>query len=345
MDHVLDVKNLNVSVRTIAGNPGITDNVSIAVNEREILGIAGESGCGKSTVVETVLRLIVPPRYIERGQVLFKGRDLLTIDARELQKIRWKEIAYVPQGSMNTLNPVLKIEEQIVDAVTSHARVSAAEARETAVAALRSVGMSPDVARMYPHELSGGMRQRVCIGLSTALKPSIIMADEPVTALDVVMQRLNLETLAQLRDKSGITVVMVTHDMACHAEICDRVCVMYAGRVAEIGETKALFAQPLHPYTDGLLKAVPSIENKHSVSIPGIAPSPTNWPAGCRFHPRCPRRMDICSREVPPLREVSAGRIVACHLHASGRPVDAGASVSAKGGGGNAPGARGSANA
>jgi peptide/nickel transport system ATP-binding protein len=315
MDALLEVKGLNVSVRTIAGTMSITDNVSFDVYPKEILGIAGESGCGKSTVVETVLNLIVAPRYIQSGQVLLKGKDLLTMSPRELQQIRWRDLAYVPQGSMNTLNPVLKIEEQIVDAIICHSRVTKRQAKEAAVAALRSVGMSPDVARMYPHELSGGMRQRVCIGLSTALKPAIIMADEPVTALDVVMQRLNLETLAQLRDQHGITVVMVTHDMACHAEICDRVCVMYAGRVAEIGETKPLFADPLHPYSQGLLNAVPSIENRHSESIPGIAPSPSAWPKGCRFHPRCKRAMEVCSQEVPPLREVRPRRLVACHLY------------------------------
>jgi peptide/nickel transport system ATP-binding protein len=315
MNPLLEVKDLNVSVRTIAGTRHITDNVSFRVFEKEIFGIAGESGCGKSTVVESVLRLITAPRFIESGEVLLKGRNVLAMRNRELRDIRWKELAYVPQGSMNTLSPVLKIKEQITDSITAHIRASRAESLEMAVAALRSVGMSPDVMEMYPHELSGGMRQRVCIGLSTALKPAIIMADEPVTALDVVMQRLNLETLANLRDQHGITVVMVTHDMACHAEICDRVCVMYAGRVAEIGETRTLFAQPLHPYTDGLLKAVPSITNRHSVSIPGIAPSPSAWPAGCRFHPRCPRKMDICSREVPSLQEVSPGRFVACHLH------------------------------
>ncbi len=331
MKALLEVKGLNVSVRTIAGIRQITDNVSFDVREKEIFGIAGESGCGKSTVVESVLRLITAPRFIDSGEVLLDGRNLLTMQPRELQAVRWKELAYVPQGSMNTLSPVLKIREQITDTIVNHARVSKGEALEMAVAALRSVGMSPDVAQMYPHELSGGMRQRVCIGLSTALKPSVIMADEPVTALDVVMQRLNLETLANLRDQSGITVVMVTHDMACHAEICDRVCVMYAGRVAEIGETKSLFAQPLHPYTGGLLKAVPSIENRHSESIPGIAPSPSAWPSGCRFHPRCPRKMDICARETPLLREVSPGRLVACHLHPTGRPVAAD-SVPAPGG-------------
>jgi len=315
MNPLLEVQDLNVSVRTIAGTKRITDNVNFRVFEKEIFGIAGESGCGKSTVVESVLRLITAPRFIESGHVFLKGRDLLAMGAHELRDIRWKELAYVPQGSMNTLSPVLKIREQITDSIIAHVHVSKAEALEMAIGALRSVGMSPDVAEMYPHELSGGMRQRVCIGLSTALKPAVIMADEPVTALDVVMQRLNLETLAQLRDEHGITVVMVTHDMACHAEICDRVCVMYAGRVAEVGETRPLFADPLHPYTKGLLNAVPSIANKHSVSIPGIAPSPTNWPTGCRFHPRCPRKMDICSREVPALREVRPDRFVACHLY------------------------------
>ena len=315
MNSLLEVQDLNVSVRTVAGTRSITDHVSFRVLEKEIFGIAGESGCGKSTVVESVLRLITAPRFIDSGQVFLKGRDLLAMGKRELRDVRWKELAYVPQGSMNTLSPVLKIREQITDSILAHVKVSKAEALEMAVAALRSVGMSPDVTEMYPHELSGGMRQRVCIGLSTALKPSVIMADEPVTALDVVMQRLNLETLANLRDQIGITVVMVTHDMACHAEICDRVCVMYAGRVAEIGETRELFAKPLHPYTSGLLKAVPSITNKHSESIPGIAPSPSAWPTGCRFHPRCPRKMDVCSRVVPLLKEISPGRFVACHLH------------------------------
>ncbi len=317
MNTLLEVKGLNVCVRTVAGIRQITDEVSFRVAEKEIFGIPGESGCGKSTVVESALRLITAPRYVQSGEILLKDRNLLAMGHRELQEVRWKELAYVPQGSMNTLSPVLKIKEQIIDTITAHIKVSKAEAMDMAIAALRAVGMSPDVAQMYPHELSGGMRQRVCIGLSTALKPAVIMADEPVTALDVVMQRLNLETLADLRDKSGITVVMVTHDMACHAEICDRVCVMYAGRVAEIGETKALFDNPLHPYTDGLLKAVPSILNRHSVSIPGIAPSPSAWPTGCRFHPRCPRKMDICSRTAPKLQEVAPGRFVACHLHGS----------------------------
>ena len=316
MSNVLfEVKNLNVGVRTIRGNFGITDHVSFRAFEEEILGIAGESGCGKSTVVESALRLIGAPRYIESGQILLKGRDLISMSDRELQKVRWKDIAYVPQGSMNTLNPVLKIEEQIVDVITSHTKASKTEAKEIAVVALRSVGMPADVAGMYPHELSGGMRQRVCIGLSTALKPAVILADEPVTALDVVMQRLNLETLAQLRDQHGITIIMVSHDMACHAEICDRVCVMYAGRVAEIGRTGELFSEPLHPYTRGLLKAVPSIDSRQSESIPGIAPSPSAWPTGCRFHPRCPRAMDICAVEAPALREVQPGRLAACHLH------------------------------
>ena len=193
MSNVLfEVKNLNVGVRTIRGNFGITDHVSFRAFEEEILGIAGESGCGKSTVVESALRLIGAPRYIESGQILLKGRDLISMSDRELQKVRWKDIAYVPQGSMNTLNPVLKIEEQIVDVVTSHTKAGKTEAKEIAVTALRSVGMPADVAGMYPHELSGGMRQRVCIGLSTVLKPAVILADEPVTALDVVMQRLNL---------------------------------------------------------------------------------------------------------------------------------------------------------
>lgn len=315
MQPILEVEDLRVYFRTIFGDARCVDGVSFTVYEKEILGIAGESGCGKSTVVEAVLRLIKPPGYIEGGRVLFKGMDLLNLKEKELQKIRWKELSYVPQGSMNALNPVLKIEEQLIDGIRTHTKATREQAKKMAASALSAVGMPPEVADTYPHELSGGMRQRVSIGMSTSLRPDLILADEPITALDVIMQRLNLQTIAHLRDEFGITIVLVAHDMACHAEICDRICVMYAGKLLEIGLVDQIFGDPLHPYTQGLLEAVPSLEDKTTKSIPGLAPSPLNWPSGCRFHPRCFRRMEICDKKEPDLREIRPGRYVACFLY------------------------------
>jgi peptide/nickel transport system ATP-binding protein len=315
MKPILEVRDLRVYFNTIFGDAKSVDGVSFDVYEKEILGIAGESGCGKSTFVEAALRLIKPPGYIESGKVLFKGVDLLTMKERELRRIRWKELSYIPQGSMNSLNPVLKIEEQIIDGITTHSDATQKEAREMAFAGLSAVGMPVEVAQMYSHELSGGMRQRVCIGMSTSLKPDLILADEPITGLDVIMQRLNLQTLAELRDKHGITIVLVAHDMACHAEICDRIWIMYAGKMVELGTTDQIFTDPLHPYTKGLLEAVPSLEDRNTKSIAGLAPTPLNWPSGCRFHPRCPRVMEICRREEPVLQEKESGRQVRCHLY------------------------------
>jgi len=216
---------------------------------------------------------------------------------------------------MNSLNPVIKIEEQMIDGILSHSDLSYHEAKELALSALNSVGMPPDVLGMYPHELSGGMRQRVCIAMSICLNTKLVFADEPITGLDVVMQKLNLQTLGDLRDKFGITVVMVAHDMACHAEICDRICIMYAGKILEVGSTFDIFSDPLHPYTKGLLSAVPSLEKKDLKGIPGLAPSPLEWPSGCRFHPRCSYRMKICEEQEPVLKEVLPGRSVACFLY------------------------------
>jgi peptide/nickel transport system ATP-binding protein len=312
---ILQVRDLKVYFKTIFGDAKSVDGVSFDVYENEILGIAGESGCGKSTFVEAALRLIKPPGEIEAGRILYRGKDILTMKEYDLQQIRWKEIAYIPQGSMNALNPVLKIEEQLTDAITTHSANRGAEAKQMAAESLVSVGMPAEVARMYPHELSGGMRQRVTIGMATSLRPDLLFADEPTTGLDVIMVRLNLQTLASLRDEHGITVVLVSHDLACHAEICDRICIMYAGRMMEVGMADQIFHDPLHPYTQGLIGAVPSLEDKTTKSIAGVAPTPLNPPSGCRFHPRCPKAMDVCSKVEPELTSVGPDRQVRCHLY------------------------------
>lgn len=315
---LIEIRDLRVYFRTIYGDARSTDGVSLKIFENEVFGIAGESGCGKSTLVEGVLRLMKPPGYIKSGEVIYKGKNLFELTEEEFNKIRWKEIAYIPQGSMNSLNPVLKVEEQMIDAILSHTDTSKEEAKQIALEALDSVGLPEDVINMYPHELSGGMRQRVCIAMSTCLKPKIIFGDEPVTALDVVMQKLNLQTIMHLKEKIGLTVVMVAHDMAWHAEVCDRMAIMYAGKVVEIGPVEEIFLNPLHPYTEGLLNAVPSLKRKFAKSIPGIAPSPLNWPPGCRFHPRCYRKMNICENEEPELKLIDSERYVACHLYNGG---------------------------
>jgi len=293
------------------------DNVSFNVTEKEILGIAGESGCGKSTLAYSVLRLLKPPGYIRGGEVLFKGSDLLKIEEEELRRIRWKHISYIPQSSMNALNPVMRIEEQIGDAVINHEKISKGELRKRIEDLLVSVGLSPSVAHMYPHELSGGMRQRVVIAMAMALNPELIIADEPTTALDVVVQRGILQLLRDIRSKLKASVIMITHDMAAQAQIVDRLAIMYAGKIVEIGDANDLFNDPLHPYSRALISAIPSISEKKKLKgVPGFPPDLRSPPPGCRFYPRCPHRIPgKCNVDEPRLIEVKNGRLVACHLY------------------------------
>lgn len=315
MQNILEVQNLSVYYRSVLGDYRVVEDASFEVRRSEIFGIAGESGCGKSTLVEGILRLVRPPGYIPNGKVMFEKVNLLKLSEYELRDIRWKRLSYVPQGSMNSLNPVLRIEEQITDGLTAHLKMAKDEVAEALRSSLNNVGLPEEVARMYPHELSGGMKQRVVIAMATMLNPDLVVADEPVTALDVASSRINLQTIAKLRQKLNMTVVIVAHDMAVHAEITDRIAIMYAGKIVEIGPTPEVFEDPLHPYTKGLLKAVLSIEKRQAESIPGLAPSPLNWPSGCRFHPRCPYVMKICEEKEPELEEIAPGRFVACYLY------------------------------
>jgi peptide/nickel transport system ATP-binding protein len=316
---LLEVRDLKVYYRTIWGLFRAVDGVSLNVGHKEVLGVAGESGCGKSTLVEGVLRLIKPPGFIAGGEVLFKGIDLLKLGDDELRKLRWKELSYIPQGSMNSLNPVLRVEEQVIDAIVEHGEYDEEEARALAREYLKRVGLPADVLRMFPHELSGGMKQRVIIAMAMILKPSLVVADEPVTALDVVSQRLVLQLLRELRDEYGASLIYVSHDLATHAELVDRMAVMYAGKVVEVGNVEEVFLEPLHPYVQLLIDSVPKPGKKVVKGIPGVAPSPLNWPPGCRFHPRCPKAMPICSQVEPELIDVGGGRAVACHLYGGAR--------------------------
>jgi len=313
---LLEVRDLRVYYRTVWGLFKAVDGATLNVKTKEILGVAGESGCGKSTLVEGILRLVKPPGLIAGGEVLFKGVNLLKLREDEIRKLRWKELSYVPQGSMNSLNPVLRVEEQIIDVAIEHGDYrEEEEAKTVAREYLKRVGLPPEVMKMYPHELSGGMKQRVIIAIAMMLKPSLVIADEPVTALDVVSQRLVLQLLRELRDEHGASLIYVSHDLATHAELVDRMAVMYAGKVVEVGGVDDLFLDPMHPYVQLLIESVPRPGKKVIRGIPGIAPSPLNWPSGCRFHPRCPKAMPICSKIEPQPVNIGGGRIVSCHLY------------------------------
>jgi len=310
---VLEVDDLRVYYDSVLGQYRVVDGVSLQVREKEIFGIAGESGCGKSTLAEAILRLVKPPGYIKSGTATLEGVDLVSLSEDKLREIRWKKLSYIPQGSMNSLNPVLKIEEQMIDVIRAHSELSKDEARKLSIEALDSVGLPSKVLGMYPHELSGGMKQRVCIATAMTLKPIFVVADEPVTALDVTIQRMVLESIAELRKKYGVTILLIAHDMAVHAEIDDRLAIMYAGKIMEVGSVYDIFDEPVHPYTKALLDSVPSIEKKSIESgIPGLAPSPLSWPSGCRFHPRCPHARAACSQAESLLREIEDGHFVAC---------------------------------
>lgn len=315
MNPLLEVNDLKVYYQSIWGNYKSVDGVSFKAYENEVFSIAGESGCGKSTLVDGILRLVKPPGYIPSGQVIFEGVDLLKLSEEELRKIRFKKLAYVPQGAMNSLNPVIRIEEQMIDAMLDHSDIDEEEAKNLSLSMLKEVGLPVEVARMYPHELSGGMKQRVIIATAIAFKPKLVIADEPTTALDVVVQKGILQLLRRLKEDYKMTVIVVSHDMAAHAQIADRIAIMYAGKIIEIGSIYDIFEDPLHPYTKGLISAIPSMSKKYVKGIPGLSPSPLNWPSGCRFHPRCSYAMDICSKIEPEMKEVKPGRWVACHLY------------------------------
>jgi len=319
---VINVKNLIAYYMTANTPIRAVDNVTFYVNEKEIFGIVGESGCGKSTLAATILRLLKPPGRIIGGEVLFDGIDLLRLSETTLREIRWRKISYIPQGSMNSLNPIMRVRDQIIDGIMAH--LTTRERRELSKGKLKdrvkellvSVGLAPEVADMYPHELSGGMRQRVAIAMAISLNPKLIIADEPTTALDVVIQRGILQLLSDIKEKLGSSFILITHDIAVQAEVSDRIGVMYAGKIVEVSPTRELFRDPLHPYSQALISAVPSLsESRVLKGLPGSPPDLRQPPSGCRFHPRCPHAISgLCNRIEPPLLEVK-DRLIACHLY------------------------------
>jgi peptide/nickel transport system ATP-binding protein len=309
---LLEVNDLAVYYNSLWGVYKVLDGVSLSINDGEVLGIAGESGSGKSTLAEGVLNLVRPPGFVAKGRVLFKGKNLLSLNPKELREIRWKEIAYIPQGSMNSLNPVLKIGDQIADAMLDHGLKD--NPKQHVRRLLRFVGLSEDVAEKYPHELSGGMKQRVVIAMATALNPSLIVADEPTTALDIVSQKQVIMELIKLNREYKTAIMFISHDLSIHAQIADRLVMMYAGKIVEVDQTLGIFEKPLHPYTKMLIDSIPKL-GKELKGIPGLAPSALNWPTGCRFHPRCPIADDYCTKVEPELKPKADSQEarVACH--------------------------------
>lgn len=305
---VLDVRNLRVEYGGDGRNVVGADNVSFTIGAGEIFGLAGESGCGKSTVANAVMRLLKPPARIT-GSVTFQGRDVLAMDARELRAFRWREIAMVFQSAMNSLNPVLTIGEQLGDIFTTHEKMKKRHARERSGELLELVGIDPARLKSYPHQLSGGMRQRVVIAMAVALKPSLLIMDEPTTALDVVVQQEIMAQIGDLQRELGFSVLFITHDMSLMVELSHRMGVMYGGRLVELAPAKEIFADPLHPYTRALMNAFPPLTGPRT-ELTGLADTPRTG-ENCGFHTSCPADRSDCSTTIPDLREVATGRFVA----------------------------------
>jgi len=316
-DQVLQLEELRVYYHTDEGPVRAVDGVTLGLGTGERLGLVGESGCGKSTLAMTLLRLIKPPGRIEGGRILLDGLDLIELSEERMRRIRLNEISLIPQGAMNSLNPVMRVKEQIMDGMKAHNEdMPQKELEERLYEVLESVELERNVATMYPHELSGGMQQRVCVAIAISLHPKVLVADEPTSAVDVVIQRQVMETIGRLQEELGASVILIGHDMGLMAQFAERLAVMYAGRLAEIGTVGDIFRQPLHPYTRLLISSLPLLEAKGVFrSIPGLTPSLLCVPAGCIFHPRCPQVMDICPEQLPVLGQMGPHRWVACHLY------------------------------
>jgi len=314
---VLQVHNLRVYYQTPLGPLKAVDGVTFNLKSGERFGLVGESGSGKSTLAFALMGLIKSPGYIKEGQILLDGVDLINLSEDEIRKVRLAQITLIPQGAMNSLNPVMRIKDQIIDGIEDHLNEMSRDVLEERVhELLKRVDLKPEVANMFPHELSGGMKQRVCLAIALSLNPRVIIADEPTSALDVVMQRQVMLTLKRVQENLGASVLLIGHDMGLMAQFATHIGVLYAGKLVEVGSVKEVFKEALHPYTQLLITSLPSLKKRGEFKgIPGLPPSLVNPPSGCLFHPRCPQLMSCCSVKVPCLKEVRPGRWVACHLY------------------------------
>ena len=315
---LLEVHNLSVDFVAPGQPPAhALENVSFTLREGEMLGVVGESGCGKSTLMLSLMRLLAAAGRIVNGRIIFRGQDLLDLTEQEISHVRWKNIAMIFQGAMNALNPVRQVGDQIAEAIWQHYPVSDAATVDERVSELfELVGIGPNRRNQYPHQFSGGMRQRAMIAMALACMPQIVIADEPTTALDVMIQAQILDLMSKLREKLGLAVLLVTHDLGVVAEVCDTVLVMYGGVVAEYADVDTIFNNPRHPYTQELLKAFPDVSRLQGklASIPGHPPRLDALPPGCRFAPRCPVVFERCHTSQPPLYSVGRDHEASCYL-------------------------------
>jgi len=321
MADLIQVKNLQTSFFTPEGEVRAIDGVSFDISEGKTLGLVGESGCGKSVTSLSIMRLIQsPPGKIVGGEISYRGRDLLKLSNEEMRKIRGNEISMIFQEPMTSLNPVFTVGNQIGEAIRLHQGLGKKQTREKTIEMLRLVKIADPESRVdsYPHQLSGGMRQRVMIAMALSCNPSLLIADEPTTALDVTIQAQILELMKELQQKiGGMALLLITHDLGVVAEQADEVAIMYAGKIVERANTKAIFSRPFHPYTVGLLNSLPGAtgqKKKRLDAIPGVVPNPLHLPSGCRFRDRCPRAADLCAQSEPELVEKEPGHTVACHF-------------------------------
>ncbi len=323
MDNVIEARNLKAYYITdaygIERTVKAVDNISLNIREGEVYGIAGESGCGKTTLLKVLLGAHKPPLTVVDGSVnyLFAGQEIasLTANSNTLRELKWDAVSYVPQGSMHVLNPVRRIGDTFHDFISTHQPVNKQKSREMTRAYLRELGLPESVLGAYPHQLSGGMRQRATIALATILWPKLIFADEPTTALDVVVQRGVIQLLKEIQQREGSTIVLITHDLGVHANLADRIVILYAGKVVEEADKRTILKNPRHPYTQYLINSLPSLDEKDvRESIPGRPPALDNPPSGCRFHPRCPFVKEKCRTVDPEMIFLENGHRAACHL-------------------------------
>ena len=313
MEPLLQVQDLSVHYTTRRGFVRALEEFRIEAFPGETLGVVGETGCGKSTLGKAILG-ILPARTQVKGKVLFRGRDLTQLSNQMYRRLRGEEIALIFQDPMTRLNPLMTIMDHFVEEIRAHEPVSTAEARKRAREALVSMGIHESRIKNYPHEFSGGMRQRIMIALALVLKPSLLIADEPTTSLDVIVESQILEILLDLKQAYHMSLILITHNLGIVAEVCDRVAVLYAGKLVELGSVRDIFHRPLHPYTQGLLSSIIHLESKKLHSIEGSPPDLMTPPSGCRFHPRCSFAQSICVEKVPPLVEFEPGHFAACHF-------------------------------
>ncbi len=316
-ENVLEVRNLKMYYFTNRGTVKAVDGLSFDLKKGEVMGLAGESGCGKSSLGFTLMGMPTPPGKIVEGSIKIEGREIVGLPENVLRKeIRWEKISMIFQGAMNALNPVYTVGYQMIEPLIYHKGMEEDEALERAQKYLELVGLPPDIVNRYPHELSGGMKQRVIIATALLMEPSVVIADEPTTALDVVVQAQIINLMKRLKQKLGLSMIFITHDLSILAEISDKIAIMYAGKIVELGPSEKIYYEPAHPYTQKLLAAIPRLhEDVDKLEfIPGTPPNLINPPAGCRFHPRCPYAMDVCKRKVPELKEIDKDHYVACWL-------------------------------